>query len=302
MWQRVREIADCVSAVDSWLLQMMRAISDYVTDSEGDCWLIQTMREIVNIDANHEGHGWLCQNDGGCWLLQWVRLLTVSQTMRETECVTHHEGCWLCHRKGGRLLTVAQTVREIAECYRLLERLLTVAQVMREIADCGTDHEGDDWLTQIEGDCWLCHRPWGRMLTVAQVMREIVDCVTDHEGNCCMYHSWPWIQYITCALWFWHCIISILYFLSLPWITNGFEPSSVQNLIKQCCLTLLLTPVNTILQYDETVKCMLEKRHVKWLYRNDTVIVGYDENSRSNLSHLYKLILSKPDSKLTVHI
>jgi len=36
-------------------------------------------------------------------------------------------------RKYGRLLTEAQTLKE----------MLTVAQILREIADCGTDHEGD---------------------------------------------------------------------------------------------------------------------------------------------------------------
>jgi hypothetical protein len=141
---------------------------------------------------------------------------------------------------------------------------------MREIDDCGTDYEGD---------CWFWHKPWGRLLSVSQTIREIADphrlreivyCVTDHEGNCWMCHSWPWIQHITCALQFWHCIMSILCSLSLPWITDGFEPSSIRNLIKQCYPTFLLTSVNIILQYDETVKCMLEKRHVKWLYRNDT--------------------------------
>jgi len=144
-----------------------------------------------------------------------------------------------------------------------------VAQTLRHIADCGTDHEGDGYVTDHES-CWLCQRKCGRLLALLQTMREIVDCGTDREGNCCLYHSWPWKQRITCALWFWHCIMSILYCLSLPWITDGFEPSSIQNLIKQCCLTLILTSVNTILQYDETVKCTLEKRHVKWLYRNDT--------------------------------
>jgi len=136
-----------------------------------------------------------------------------------------------------------------------------------------------DYVTENVGDCWLCYRPWGRLLTVAQTMQEIADCVTGHERDCWLWHrpcgqllcnSWPWKQCITCALWFWHCIMSILYSLSLPWITDGFEPSSIQNLIKQCCLTLILTSVNTILQYDETVKCTLEKRHEKWLYRNDT--------------------------------
>jgi hypothetical protein len=157
---------------------MTREIADCVTDSEGDWWPLQTMREIVDFGTDQEGDGWLCQNAGGCWLLQWGRLLTVSQTMREivdcgidpegdwlllimrvADCVTENVGyCWLTDLEGDCWL-----------CYRPWGRLLTLAQVMREIADCGTDHEGDGWLTHTEGHCWLCHRPWGKLLSVSQL-------------------------------------------------------------------------------------------------------------------------------------
>ena len=256
-----------------------------------------TVREMVDCVANNVGD---C-----CW--QWVRLLTVLdivgdcwllQMVREiADCVKTLWEIVDCYRWWGRLLTVSQTVSEICDHYRPWERLLTLVQTIREMADCVKMTVVVDCYN--EGDYWLCHRPWGRLLTVAQTMREIADCGTDpegdrlcywswgllivsqkmweiadcgtdHEGSCCLCHNWPWIQHITCALRFWHCIMSILYSLSLPWITDGFEPSSIQNLIKQCCLTFLLTSVNTIWQYDETVKCMLEKRHLKWLYKNDT--------------------------------
>jgi len=39
----------------------------------------------------------------------------------------------------------------------------------------------------------------------------------------------------------------------------------------------------------------------KWHW-SMSLFVGYNENSRSDLSHIYILILSKLDSKLTVHI
>jgi len=166
------------------------------------------MWEIAECGTDHEGD-WLCYCSWG--------LLIVSQKMWEiVGCGTDPEGgCWLWHRPWGRLLTVTQTMKEI---------------------DCVNDHEG----------CCLCHRKCGRLLAVLQTMKEIVDCDTDHEGNCCLCHSWPWKQHITCAFWFWHCIMSILYSISLPWITDGFELSSIQNLVKQCCLTLILTSMNII--------------------------------------------------------
>ena len=238
----------------------MREIVNYVTDSEGDCWLLQMMREIADYVTDSEGDWWPLQTMRDCWLWyrtwgtmltmsEWQWLMTVAQTMREiVDCSTDpEEDCWLWHRPWG---------------------WFTVLLIMRVA----------DWVTENVGDSWICYGPWGRLLTVHRpwgrltvlLIMRVADCVTENVGDCWLCHSWPWIEHITCALWFWHCIMSILYSLSLPWITDGFEPSSIQNLIKQFCPTFLLTSVNTILQYDETVKCILEKWHVKWLYRNDT--------------------------------
>jgi hypothetical protein len=123
-----------------------------------------------------------------------------------------------------------QTIREIG--YRWWETV-----------HFGTDHEGDCWLVQ-----WgrlVCHRPWGRLLSVSQLTLNTA------------YH----LCTLVLASYNVHIILSI----SLPWITDGFEPSSIQNLIEYCFPTFLLTSVNTILQYDESVKCLLYEQSVKWL-------------------------------------
>ena len=160
----MREIVNCVTQWGRLPTVLDSVGYCWLTDDEGDCWLCHRKCGRLVTITDHERDCWLwyrplCQNAGGCWLL----------TMREiTDCGTDHEGdCWLWHRPWGRLLTVAQTMRE-TDCY-CSWGLLILSQEIWDIVDCVTDHEGGGWLTHTEGDYWLCHRPWGKLLSLSQL-------------------------------------------------------------------------------------------------------------------------------------